>query len=152
MRKATFVLLVILCATTVTAQAPAPDDPKLLANLVAASEGAYTKVGEQGYTVNYTGKNLKTMTVRIYAASSGIFFFVDLVDRDKLVLSKNLLLRLVELNSDYDYSKIALGEKTLHVRLDARAANLTPKEFALLEAQAANTADEVYGEIKDFLP
>ena len=51
-----------------------------------------------------------------------------------------------------DYAKIALSEKTLHVRLDTRAANLTVKEFAVLEAPAANTADEVYAEIKDFLP
>jgi hypothetical protein len=151
MRKTALVVL-LLVATGAFAQVPPPDDPELLAKLVEASEGNYTKIGEQAYSVNYTGKNLKTMTVRIFAAASGIFFFVDLVDRDKLALSKNLLLKVAELNSDYDYSKIALSERTLHVRVDVRAANLSAEEFAALEGQAANTADEVYAQIKDFLP
>lgn len=129
-----------------------PDDPKLLPSLVQQSSGNYTKLGDQVYQVSYTGKSIPRVDVRIFAAGGGVFFFADIMKREQVPLSKNLLLKIVELNSTFDYVKIVLSDKSLTVRIDARAANLSVKEFQVLEADVAAAADSIFGSLKDFLP
>jgi len=125
--------------------------PKRLAELVAKGEGPYTKLNDNAWSTPYKGKNLPTFTVRIAAAEDGIFFFVDLFDRKTITLSRNLLVKIAELNSDFDYGKIALTKDVLQVRLDVKAKLLDLEEFKALESQIASIADEAYGVLKDFV-
>lgn len=140
-----------LAAQEKNAQASSTDH-KRLADLVAKGVGPYTKLAEGVWTTSYRGKNIGgNISIRIAAAEGGIFFFVDLFDRKSITLSRNLLLKIAELNSNFDYGKIALTDAALQVRLDVRAKLVDADEFKMLEQQAANMADEAYGIIKDFV-
>ncbi len=130
---------------------PTPDQ-KRLGELIAKAEGPYTKVAEGVWHTSYRGKNMPTINVRVATLEGGVFFFVDLFERKSITLSRNLLLKLAELNSDFDYGKVALSDDSLLIRLDARAKHLDLDEFKALEQQVASVADEAYGIIKDFLP
>lgn len=126
-------------------------DQQRLASLIAQGEGPYTKLAEGIWSTPYRGKKMPSITVRIAAAEGGTFFYVDLFERKAIVLSRNLLLKIAELNSDVDYGKIALTDDALQVRVDVRAKLLDLAEFKAMEAQAASIADEAYGVIKDFV-
>ena len=153
MRRATCVLaLVLLAYPVLAADAAPPEDPKLLATLISQSQGKYTKVNDQAWQVTYQSKNLGTVTVHMFALGPAILFMVDLVDKKQLPMSKNFLLKLSELNDNYDWIKVSIGDRGLRVSAITPAAGLNQKTFEFLESQAALGADAVYGEIKDFLP
>jgi hypothetical protein len=126
-------------------------DQTRLGELIAKAEGPYTKLAVGVWSTPYRGKNMPAITVRIAAAQGGIFFFVDLFERKSVSLSRNLLVKIAELNSDFDYGKVALSEDALLVRLDVRAKLIDLDEFKAMEAQTANIADQAYGVIKDFV-
>ena len=142
----------VLSASVARAETIPPDNPELLPKLIAKSEGLYSKLADNVWQVTYNGKNLRPLNVRIAAAAGGVFFIVDIVPRQGLPLSKNVLVKLAELNSEYDYVKLVLGKEALSLRLDARLAALDQKEFQFLENQAATAADEIYAVMRDFLP
>jgi hypothetical protein len=153
-RRAVGVLLMCVAVQgAVAAQQPAPPSAgqKRLEDLVKRAEGPYTKVGNYAWSTPYRGKNMSGITVRIVAAEEGVFFFVDLFDRKTVPLSRNLLLKVAELNSHFDYAKIALTDDSLQVRLDCRAKLLDLDEFKALESQIASVADEAYPLLKDFI-
>jgi hypothetical protein len=130
--------------------APTPAQNRL-GELVAQGEGPYTKVGVGAWSTPYRGKNLPIITIRIAAADGGIFFFVDLFERKSITLSRNLLLKIAELNSHFDYGKVVLSEDYLQLRLDVRSKLIDLEEFKAMEQQTASLADEAYGVIKDFV-
>lgn len=150
------VAVVVMCGVMQVAvasgQSGAPSaGQKRLEELVKGAEGPYTKVGAYAWSTPYKGKNLSGITVRIVAAEEGVFFFGDLFDRKSVALSRNLLLKVAELNSHFDYAKLALTEDSLQVRLDVRAKLLDLEEFKALESQIASVADEAYPQLKDFI-
>jgi hypothetical protein len=126
-------------------------DHKRLGEIIAKVEGPYTKVADGVWTTPYRGKVLQSITVRVAAAQGGIFFFVDLFERKSITLSRALLVKIAELNSQFDYVKIALSDDALLLRLDVRAKLMDPEEFKAMESQAASAADEAYAIIKDFV-
>ena len=123
-----------------------------LADFVSKSTGPYTRIADGAWVKTYNGSNLSTISVRIATAQDGLFFFVTLVPRDKLVLSRNLLLKIAEMNASYDYAKLALDANALHIRIDSHIGLVDLAGFRALERQAATVADEAYGIIRDFLP
>jgi hypothetical protein len=151
----TFVLLlftVSLSLPAVAGELAPPKDPKLLPSLIAKSEGKYNKLSEQVYSVMYHSKEMGTVNVIIGASGDMLSFGAPVIDRSKLSLSKNFLLKLVEMNTNYDYTKICLDNDSLDVRIDALAAGMTLENFQFLENQVAMTAEAVYKQVKDFLP
>jgi hypothetical protein len=122
-----------------------------LGELVAQGEGPYTKLGVGAWSTPYKGKSLPITTVRIAAADGGIFFFVDLFERKSITLSRNLLVKITELNSQFDYGKVVLSESHLQLRLDVRSKLMDVEEFKAMEQQTATLADEAFGVIKDFV-
>jgi len=128
----------------------APDQQRL-AQLIAQSDGPYTKLTEGVWSTPYRGKNMSNLTVRVATAQGGIFFFVHLFDRKSIALSRNLLLKIAELNSSFDYGKVALSDDELEVRVDMRAKLMDLEEFKAMEAQAAAVGDEAYGVLRDFV-
>lgn len=143
-----------------TPQAPAPAaapaqnaaNIQRLADFVSQSAGPYTKIADGAWLTTYKGSNLSTISVRIATAQDGLFFFVTLFPRDKLVLSRNLLLKIAEMNASYDYAKLALDATALQIRIDSHIGLVDLARFTALERQAATVADEAYGIIRDFLP
>lgn len=126
-------------------------DQQRMAKLVAQGQGPYTKLSESGWSTQYKGKRLSTITIRIVGAGGGVFFFVDLFDRKTITVSRNLLLKIAELNSTFDYVKIALDEDSLQLRADMPGRLMDGEEFKRMEAQVAAAADEAYGILKDFV-
>src|SRR5262245_60306812 len=119
-RKLTFSALGILLACQATAAQPVQSNSKeqsqrRLAELIGKVAGTYTRIADGAWQTSYKGKNMPIITVRIVTAEGGVFFFADLFDRKSLPLSRNLLLKIAELNVDYDYAKLALSENSLHV-------------------------------------
>ena len=69
-------------------------------------------MSDNSWQTTYAGRNIHAITVRIAAADGGVFLFVDLIERDKLTLSQNLLQKMAELNSQFDYVKLGLSKNT----------------------------------------
>jgi hypothetical protein len=78
-----------------------------------------------------------------------VFFFVDLFDKKSITLSRNLLVKIAELNSTFDYLKIALDDDSVQLRADMPGRLMDGHEFKRMEAQVAAAADEAYGILKD---
>ena len=154
MRAARIVALVIILSSV--AQITAQDKPKKpaldLGPLLAKTSLTHKEVEKGTWEVQYRGKQLESITVRVVPAEEGVFFFVRLYNRDALSLSRNLLLKILEMNSEFDYAKLALNEDVLYVRIDSRATSITPADLEHLAEQAALVADEATKTIRDFLP
>jgi hypothetical protein len=145
--------LVVLGASPAASQKPASsgEDQKRLADLIAQGQGPYTRISDSAWSTPYRGKSMSSITVRIATAEGGIFFFVDLFDRKSITLSRNLLVKMAEMNAEFDYGKIALTGDAIQVRVDVRAKLLDAEQFRGMEKQAASIADEAYAVIKDFV-
>lgn len=146
---ALFVVLFQQPAPKPAVSAP-PQDQQKLADLVAHSEGQYTKLGEGAWNVVYRGKNMPNFSIKIVTAEGGVFFFVHLFDKTT-TMSRAMLLKVAELNSQYDYVKIDLADDGLEARLDSRLKLMDLDEFKKHEAQIAIVADQAYGVLKDFI-
>lgn len=156
------VLLALGCAMacgTASAQTAQPKTTAVsaadatLAAVFAKKADTDWKINANGaWETSYKGKALSLIAVRVIAIDDVAAFFVNLFDRDKLTLSRNLLLKTLEMNSDYDFVKLALNADSLYMRIDVRLSTLTPEEIDALAGQAAQAADSAYTAIKDFLP
>ena len=142
----------LVIATPAWAQTPGftpkPEHLKRLTELISQSEGPYKKIAEGIWQTSYKGKNLNLIDVRIATSGDGVFFMVSLYPRDKLTLGQDLLLKVAEFNSEYDYVKLALDAASLTLRLDTSANLLDLATFKSLENQTALAADSAYGLIK----
>ena len=166
MRRVLVLVGVLVAATPVWAQTPAPapstvarpassdkpDPVQRVADLIAKSAGPYKQIALGIWETTYKGKNLPVIRVRIAAAQDGVFFIVPLFPRDKLALSQAFLLRIAEFNAEYDYVKLALDKTSLNLRLDSYAPLMDVAAFSSLEGQTALAADEAYALVRNMLP
>lgn len=132
-------------------QAPSSESTAL-ASLIEQVDGQYTRISDRVWRVTYQSKHLTPLAVNVTATEDVIFFFVSLVPRDKMPFSQNVLVKLLELNHQYDYVKICLDKDEIYVRGDLASPGLTPKRFEAFESQVALAADEIYAVVKGFLP
>ena len=136
------------------AQAPQglSKETKLLASLIGQIQGPYIKMSDDMWRVSYKSTHLKPLLVNVTTSENMVLFYVSLAARDKVPLSQNVLVKLLELNHHYDYVKICLNKEDIYVRGDLTADGLTPAAFEAFESQVALAADEIYGVLKGFLP
>jgi hypothetical protein len=151
-------LTYLLVAAVLQQQAPTQssssitaDDQQRMSKLIALGDGPYTKISASGWSTQYKGKRMATINVRVIGAGGGVFFFVTLFDRKTITLSRNLLLKIAELNSSFDYVKVALEDDSIQIRADVPGKLLDGPEFKHIEAQVAAAADEAYGILRDFI-
>jgi len=155
----TFLLCVIL--TLVAADARSQTDAKVasldISRLMPKNRDYFTKVaGSESWTASYRGKNLASVVVTIMGVKEGdsslLLFQTTLGDRENIPLSRNLAVKLLELNGDYDFAKVVLYDKFLALRIDYSMAGLDATAVEKICDQLASTTDAAYGEIKNFLP
>ncbi|MCI0487398.1 MAG: YbjN domain-containing protein [Blastocatellia bacterium] len=123
-------------------------------NLVALLEKSgyrYTKISEGVWEIPATGENVKEFGIRIVTAGELVLALVKLADRKSVTLKDALLVKLMELNHQFDSAKLALSEEMLYVRIDVRARLLDEQELKYLIEQTANVTDEAYPHIKPFV-
>src|SRR2546428_7067021 len=128
---------------------------KSAADIIALLEKSgykYTKVGDGVWEVPGTGKNVKEFGIRLALAEDILIVMVKLAERKDLKLEPPALTKLLELNHKFDSIKIALSMEILYVRMDTHLTLLDNQELKYLLEQIAHAADEIYPQIKQFLP
>ncbi len=142
-----------------SAQSPAAGTKTFdITRLIPPNDPTYVRADKsQSWSTSFRGKNSPNIQVTIVGAQDPDFpplvlFIVVIGARTEMPLSRNLLLKLLELNSDYDYAKITLSDENLNVRVDYPLAGLDSKRVEDLASGLATAADTVFGEIKNFAP
>ena len=122
-----------------------------LLQLLEKSGYKYTKVSDGVWEVPATGENIKNFGIRLATADEIVLALVKLADRKDLIIKEAFLLKMLELNHNFDSAKMALSEEMLYVRIDIHARLLDEEELKYLIEQIANATDEAYPHIKGFI-
>ena len=122
-----------------------------LVALLEKSGYRYTKINEGVWEIPATGENVKEFSIRIVTAGELVLALVKLADRKSITMKDTLLVKLMELNHQFDSAKLALSEEMLYVRIDVHARLLDEQELKYLIEQIANATDEAYPHIKPFV-
>jgi len=134
--------------------AQSQNPPKSAADLVVLLEKSghkYSKVDEGVWEIQYEGKNMKSISVRVTMAENVLVTLAKLVDRKELKLDPALLTKLLELNNDFDYVKLALTKSMLYVRMDSPLRLLDVVELNHVLEQVSAAADEAYPLIQPYV-
>ena len=134
--------------------APAQVSPKNSADLVVLLEKSghkYSKVDDGVWEIMYEGKNMKSIPVRVTMAENILVTLAKLADRKDLTLDPVLLVKLLELNNDFVYVKLALTKSMLYVRMDSPLRLLDAAELNHVLEQVSAAADEAYPQITPYL-
>ena len=75
-----------------------------------------------------------------------------IADREDLKLSDGFLTKLLELNDSIDSIKLALSSEMLYIRMDTKLRTVDTSELKYILEQMSGAADEIYPQIKQFLP
>ena len=111
----------------------------------------YRKVDKGVWVIDLKGKHLSEIRVIASAVEDSILLQADIADRKSLKLNEGLLVKLLELNHQYDEAKIALAEKRLYARADLHTKLVDGEELGFLINQVAVLADEAYQQAKPFV-
>jgi hypothetical protein len=146
--------LALLISLAAVCPAQTQSKPNAGADVVALLEKSghsYTKVSDNVWEVGFQGKNMKQIPVRVTVAGGVLVTLCKLVDRKSLKLEPALLIKLMELNNDFDYVKLALTQDMLYVRMDTPLRLLDSDELNHALEQVSAAADETYPHITQFV-
>ena len=144
----------LFAALTIVAPAHAQTKTKTPADLVQLLEKSghkYSKVDDGVWEILYEGKNIGSFPVRITMVENVLVSLAKLVDRKDLKLDPALLSKMLELNNDFDYVKLALSKSMLYVRMDSPLRLLDVDELNHVLEQVSAAADEAFPQIKPFI-
>ena len=144
----------MLSAAAAAGLAQAPSAPKTTSDLLIMLEKSghkYSKVDDGVWEILYEGKNMKSISVRVTMAENVLVTLAKLVDRSNLKLDPALLTKLLELNNDFDYVKLALTKSMLYVRMDSPLRLLDGAELNHVLEQVSAAADEAYPRILPYV-
>lgn len=148
------VLAMIFSAAAPACLAQAQSKPKSAADLVILLEKSghkYSKVDDGVWEIMYEGKNMKSIPVRVTMVENVLVTLAKLVDRKDLTLDPALLIKMLELNNDFDYVKLALTKSMLYVRMDSPLRLLDGEELNHVLEQVSAAADEAYPQVKPYM-
>lgn len=142
-----------LLAAPLPARAQASSNPYAVAMLATLERSGYNynKVSEGLWELPFTGQNLKNFNVRILVTEDLVVVFVKLADRRDLQMGSAELLKLMELNDQFDTVKLALSKDMLYMRTDVHARLVDEQELKYLVQQMADAVDETYPFVKPYL-
>jgi hypothetical protein len=143
-------LAVALVVSLGVCSAQTQSKPNTAADLVALLEKSghtYSKVSDGVWEVPFKGKSMKEIPVRVTLAGDILVTLCKLADRKDLKLEPALLIKLLELNNDFDYVKLALNDEILYVRMDTPLRLLDSTELNHALEQVSAAADETYPHI-----
>ena len=145
--------LVLLLTTTALPQTqtppPKPAAHEGLLGLLEKTGYDYRKSGEGVWVVTLAGTNVKEVDVLIQ--SGGEMAIVQtgmLVERKALADKPGLLLKILELNHEYDVVKFAVGADGLYARAELQSRLLDAEQLKYLINQVAVIADDAEPQLK----
>jgi hypothetical protein len=147
-------LVSMLSAVAPVCPAQPQSKPKTSADLVQLLEKSghkYSKVEDDVWEIQYEGKNMKSISVRVTLAGGVLVTLAKLADRKDVSLDPALLIKMLELNNDFDYVKLALAKSMLYVRMDTPLRLLDGDELNHALEQVSAAADEAYPQITSYL-
>lgn len=150
------------CLTLFSPSALAQDAGKIefidISKHIPKGDQTFIKVsGSESWQTSFRGKNIASITVTITGLRQSGFpelavLQVVLAAKEDVPMSRNLAVRLLELNTDYDYIRASLNDESLLVRLDYPLAAIDAKRLDRLAESVAGAADAIFGEVKNFIP
>jgi len=146
-------LTIVLVAGAVT-PAPVEGATKTAADVVMLLEKSgheYSKVDDNVWKVMFAGKNMKSIPVHLTIAGGVLVTLAKLADRKNVKMDPALLTKMLELNNDFDYVKLALNDTMLYIRMDAPLRLLDVDELNHVLEQVSAAADEAYPQISPYV-
>ena len=131
----TLLLALLLAASS------SQDKPQRALDLLDESGQQYAKSGT-GWTVKFTGNNLKEVSIYVAQVDSVIVLGALVALRSEVRDVPGLNEALLRANDDYDYVKTTIdSDGDYSVRLDLLAHGLTAKQFSEHLVQVATVTD-----------
>ncbi len=114
-----------------------------------------SKVGDNVWTVDFTGKQLPKFKVILSASSKDkegvVVIFANPAEKSRLPATTNFMMVLLKANHDFDYVKIGIdGDGDVFVRADI-PDSVDGGYFKSVVEQVAAATDQLYGRIKPLL-
>jgi hypothetical protein len=122
-----------------------------LVMLLEKSGHEYSKVDDNVWKIMFQGKNMKSFSVHLTIAGGVLVTLAKLADRKSVKLDPALLTKMLELNNDFDYVKLALNDNMLYIRMDSPLRVLDVEELNHVLEQVSAAADEAYPQISPFV-
>src|SRR5262245_47138865 len=119
--------------------------------LLEKSPFKYSKVGDTVWEITFNGETVKEIPIRIALSEDVVIVMGKIADRKKVSLKETALVKLLELNHNFDSVKIALSEDMLYVRVDAHWKIIDGAELKYMLEQVANVVEGTYPQIKQYL-
>ena len=121
-------------------------------SLIAQSGYKFTKIKDNVWTIDYTGKSLPKFKVIVTTGPDLVVMFVTLIPRDNFQLTSEAMYRILRVNHRLDRIKSGIdNDGDVFVRIDMSDRVLDLKEFKLNVEQLAASSDETYGDLKQFV-
>jgi hypothetical protein len=155
--------LLLTSAGIVPAQSPAPPaapaqaaaqakDSSDIVLLLEKSGYKYTKVSDGVWEIIFAGKSTGDFPVRLALAGNIVLAIAKLADRKDLKMEPEFLTKLLESNDQFDFVKISLSKDMLYLRMETGTRLLDSQELKHVLEQVSAATDEIYPQIKAFLP
>ena len=139
--------MTLLLPITVLPQTQTPPQksaaPGRLLGLLEKTGYDYRKAGESLWVVTLAGKNVKEIGIIIQPSGDMVLVQTGMLVERKAVADKaGLLLKLLELNHEYDVVKFAISSDMLYARMEIPSRLLDAEHLKYLINQLELIADE----------
>jgi hypothetical protein len=141
----------LLTHAAALAQSPA----EKLEALIKSSGYTSSKIGDNVWTIDFTGKQLPKFKVILSASSKDkdgiVIIFANPAEKSRLPSTANFMLLLLKANHDFDYVKVGIdGDGDVFVRADI-PDGVDDGYFKNVLEQVAAATDQLYGRMKPLL-
>lgn len=121
--------------------------------LLNESGAKVDKSSEDTWTLPYEGKVLKDITVVATVGEGLLITFALLPESKNAKFPPQVLLKLLNLNEDFDRVKVGIDKDgILFVRSDVAVRTLDKEDLTTTIDQVAAAIDEVYSQVRAHLP
>ncbi len=141
-------LLVLVAGVQVAASAQETNATKA-ARLLNESGHKFTKVSDAVWTVPFSGETQKNITVVASVSDEILVVFSVIAEKKSLNPTPELMQKLLQANSEYDYVKIGIDKDgDLFVRIDLTIRVMDKDELKMNLDQLAAVADAIHAAVK----
>jgi hypothetical protein len=145
----------VLFWLSLTHAALAQSPGEKLEALIKTSGYTSSKVSDNVWTIDFTGKQLPKFKVILSASGKDkdgiVVIFANPAEKSRLPSTANFMLLLLKANHDFDYVKVGIdGDGDVFVRADI-PDSVDGGYFKNIVEQVAAATDQLYGRIKPLL-
>jgi len=145
-----FIALILGMQVSVTGQ---ENDGAKVARLLNESGVKMTKIDTDTWTIPFEGKSMKDISVMLGIGDGTLVTFALIPESKNVKFSPQVLMKLLNLNDEYDGVKIGIDDKgVVFVRIDLTVRTLDKEQLSAGIDQVAAAVDLVFAEIRPHLP